>query len=121
MREIALFVEDFAHQKVIGALVQRLADEYSTDVSCKAWTLTVPSVRIDPFRDLSILSSMYFSNGNAKQIVASCNAYPLDLFFFQYHLSDSFDNTSWIFGRAQRASPLHFTFRDSALLLPFSV
>lgn len=32
MREIALFVEDFAHQKVIGALVQRLADEYSTDV-----------------------------------------------------------------------------------------
>ena len=27
MREIALFVEDFAHQKVIGALVQRLADE----------------------------------------------------------------------------------------------
>jgi len=26
MREIAIFVEDFAHQKVIGALVQRLAD-----------------------------------------------------------------------------------------------
>ena len=32
MREIALFVEDFAHQEVIGALVQRLADEYSIDV-----------------------------------------------------------------------------------------
>ena len=28
MREIALFVEDFAHQQVIGALVQRLADEH---------------------------------------------------------------------------------------------
>ena len=32
MREIALFVEDSAHQEVIGALVQRLADEYSIDV-----------------------------------------------------------------------------------------
>ena len=32
MREIALFVEDFAHQKVIGTLVQRLADEYSIAV-----------------------------------------------------------------------------------------
>ena len=32
MREIALFVEDFAHQKVIGALVQRLADESCIDV-----------------------------------------------------------------------------------------
>ena len=27
MREIALFGEDFAHQQVIGALAQRLADE----------------------------------------------------------------------------------------------
>ena len=32
MREIALFVEDFAHQKVIGALVQRLAGEYRIPV-----------------------------------------------------------------------------------------
>ena len=32
MREIALFVEDFAHQQVIGALVQRLAKEYGIDV-----------------------------------------------------------------------------------------
>lgn len=32
MREIALFVEDFAHQEVIGALVQRLADESCIDV-----------------------------------------------------------------------------------------
>ena len=31
MREVALFVEDFAHQKVIGALVQRLADECGID------------------------------------------------------------------------------------------
>ena len=31
MREIALFVEDFAHQKVIGALVERLADECGID------------------------------------------------------------------------------------------
>ena len=32
MREIALFGEDFAHQKVIGALVERLADECGIDV-----------------------------------------------------------------------------------------
>ena len=32
MREIALFVEDSAHQQVIGALVQRLAREYGIDV-----------------------------------------------------------------------------------------
>ena len=32
MREIALFCEDFAHQRVVGALVQRLADEYGIDV-----------------------------------------------------------------------------------------
>ena len=32
MREIALFVEDFAHQQVIGALVRRLAGEYGIDV-----------------------------------------------------------------------------------------
>ena len=32
MREIALFGEDFAHQRVVGALVQRLADEYGIDV-----------------------------------------------------------------------------------------
>ena len=32
MREIALFGEDFAHQEVIGALVQRLADEGGIDV-----------------------------------------------------------------------------------------
>ena len=61
---------------------------------------------------------MYFSNGNAKQIVASCNAYPLDLFLFKYHLSDSFDNTSWIFGRARGHRPYILFFWDSALLLP---
>ncbi len=27
MREVALFVEDYAHRQVIGALVQRVADE----------------------------------------------------------------------------------------------
>ncbi len=32
MREIALFGEDFAHQRVIGALAQRLADECGIDV-----------------------------------------------------------------------------------------
>ena len=32
MREIALFVEDFAHQQVIGALVRRLADAHGLDV-----------------------------------------------------------------------------------------
>ena len=32
MREIALFGEDFAHQRVIGALVERLADECGIDV-----------------------------------------------------------------------------------------
>ena len=32
MREIALFVEDFAHQQVIGALVQSLADAHGIDV-----------------------------------------------------------------------------------------
>ena len=32
MREIALFGEDFAHQQVIGALVERLADECGIDV-----------------------------------------------------------------------------------------
>ena len=32
MHEIALFVEDSAHQQVIGALVQRLAREYGIDV-----------------------------------------------------------------------------------------
>ncbi len=32
MREIALFVEDYAHQQVIGGLVQRLAEEFETEV-----------------------------------------------------------------------------------------
>ena len=32
MREIALFVEDFAHEKVVGGLVQRLADEHGLAV-----------------------------------------------------------------------------------------
>ena len=32
MREIALFGEDFAHQRVIGALVERVADECGIDV-----------------------------------------------------------------------------------------
>ena len=32
MREIALFVEDFAHQAFLAALVQRLAAEYGIDV-----------------------------------------------------------------------------------------
>ena len=32
MREIALFVEDYAHQQVIGALVQRLAREHGIAV-----------------------------------------------------------------------------------------
>ena len=27
MREVALFVEDYAHVQVIGALVERIADE----------------------------------------------------------------------------------------------
>lgn len=33
MREIALFVEDYAHRQVIGTLVQRLADEYNLKIS----------------------------------------------------------------------------------------
>ena len=33
MRRISLFVEDDAHQKIIGTLVQRLADESNTPVS----------------------------------------------------------------------------------------
>ncbi len=32
MRSIALFVEDDAHQQIIGALVQRVATEFNTDV-----------------------------------------------------------------------------------------
>ena len=32
MREIALFVEDFAHQQVIGALIQRMTEEYGIAV-----------------------------------------------------------------------------------------
>ena len=32
MREIALFVEDYAHQQVVGALVQRVADEFEVGV-----------------------------------------------------------------------------------------
>lgn len=32
MREIALFVEDYAHRQVIGALTQRRADEYGLPV-----------------------------------------------------------------------------------------
>ena len=31
MREIALFVEDFAHRQIIGALVRRLAEERGVD------------------------------------------------------------------------------------------
>ena len=30
MREIALFVEDYAHQQIIGALVQRIAEKCNT-------------------------------------------------------------------------------------------
>ncbi len=33
MRKIALFVEDFAHQQVIGALIQRFANEHQTHIS----------------------------------------------------------------------------------------
>ena len=32
MREIALFVEDYAHQQVIGALVHRIAEEYNIPI-----------------------------------------------------------------------------------------
>ena len=32
MREIALFVEDFAHQQVIGALIQRMTEKYGIAV-----------------------------------------------------------------------------------------
>lgn len=32
MHEIALFVEDFAHRQVIGALVQRIAGDFNLDV-----------------------------------------------------------------------------------------
>ena len=33
MREIALFVEDYAHQSVIGELVRRIANDYETEVN----------------------------------------------------------------------------------------
>ena len=32
MREIALFVEDYAHEQVIGALVCRIAEEYNIPI-----------------------------------------------------------------------------------------
>ncbi len=32
MRKIALFVEDYAHRQVIGALVQRIAMERNTSI-----------------------------------------------------------------------------------------
>ena len=32
MHDIALFVEDFAHRQVIGALVQRIAGDFNLDV-----------------------------------------------------------------------------------------
>ena len=32
MREIALFVEDYAHQQIIGALVRRISVEYNTAI-----------------------------------------------------------------------------------------
>ena len=32
MREIALFVEDYAHRQVIGALVRRIAEEYNIPI-----------------------------------------------------------------------------------------
>lgn len=32
MHEIALFVEDFAHRQIIGALVQRIAGDFNLDV-----------------------------------------------------------------------------------------
>ena len=32
MREIALFVEDYAHQQIIGALIQRMTEEYGIAV-----------------------------------------------------------------------------------------
>jgi hypothetical protein len=32
MREIALFVEDYGHQQVVGALVQRLSRDGNVDV-----------------------------------------------------------------------------------------
>lgn len=33
MREIALFVEDHAHQQVIGALLNRIAGEFSSEMA----------------------------------------------------------------------------------------
>ena len=32
MREITLFVEDYAHQQVIGALVYRIAEKYNIPI-----------------------------------------------------------------------------------------
>ena len=32
MREIALFVEDYAHERVIGAIIQKMAEEYGIAV-----------------------------------------------------------------------------------------
>ena len=40
MREIALFVEDNAHQQVIGALIQRIAKEYHVAVRLDWRTVT---------------------------------------------------------------------------------
>ena len=52
---------------------------------------------------------------------ASCNAYPLDLFFCEYNLSDSFDNTSCIFGRARGHRPCTQVLPLASYTFPFGV
>ena len=46
MRRVALFVEDSAHQKFLGALLQRLADEKDVDIKLIGEMLGADMVRL---------------------------------------------------------------------------
>ena len=57
---------------------------------------------------------------DAGLTLTSCNVYPLDLFFSEYNLSDSFDNTSCIFGRAREHRPCTQVLPLASCLLPLA-
>ncbi len=72
MREVALFVEDHAHQQIVGALVRRLAGEHGVAVRLD-WRSADPQVYRFVSRTLE-----RFTNPNMKKIVDLVGSFDRD-------------------------------------------
>jgi len=61
MRKVALFVEDFAHETFLGAMVQRLGREYHVEVAFRPFCVRGGSGKVvrelRQFRDSSLIST----------------------------------------------------------------